>query len=341
MKKIILVLSLLFSLIGFFSSFFFVFVDYNNLTDFIRFIATSVQPYRFSGLDIYVQRHIIGQDLDTSSIGMSLVNLFFYTSFFAGAIIYYASKFKETKLLLFNFCLIIISSIIKIIYCIIYFNNENYDIYQILYTLLTVFYLFISYKFIIKYLNYNENIINDNEDKTEISYLENASNNKRFLNLLVDNFTIIVISYGFLIWAEHNDVIMILFKTLRNTFGETSGLFVFFSIVKFIYYISFEGTFKSTPAKFLTSCYVTDEEGNIPDFSMILKRTLCRFVPFEAFSFLMGRNFHDDYSSTYVINKKRDHNIEKLYLQFLGIGFLIFFSFYIYKEFFNDNYYGY
>lgn len=338
MKQTILGLSLLFSLMGIFFSFLFVFVDYKNLTDLTRFIEISLQPYRFSGLDIFIPRHIVGQDPDKSSTSISLVNLFFNSSFLAGAIIYYFSKFKETKLLLFNFCLIILSSIIKITYFIIYFKRENYDLQQILYAIITLFYLFISYKFITKFLNPDESIINYSEDKTEISYLENTSNNKRFLNLLVDNFIIIVVSYGLLIWAEHNDLIMILFKKLKYAFGDTSGLFVFFCIIKFIYYLGFEGIFKSTPAKFLTSCYITDEEGNTPDFLAIFKRTFFRFVPFEAFSFLMEKNFHDNYSNTYVINKKRDHNIEKFYFQFLGIGFLIIVSIYIYKEFFNNNY---
>ena len=35
----------------------------------------------------------------------------------------------------------------------------------------------------------------------------------------------------------------------------------------------------------------------------------------------MGKNIHDDYSDTYVINKKNDRTIENYYIQFLTIAF--------------------
>ena len=62
-----------------------------------------------------------------------------------------------------------------------------------------------------------------------------------------------------------------------------------------------------------------------------LKRTLLRFVPFESFSFLLGKNLHDDYSDTYVVNKKTDRKIEDRYTLFLvvAVGILLVIYFYM------------
>ncbi|MEN2412497.1 RDD family protein [Flavobacterium mesophilum] len=157
----------------------------------------------------------------------------------------------------------------------------------------------------------------DNDD------LQNSSNSKRFLNLLIDTIIIISVVFGLITYAQINSQINSFLNYLRLAFGEKFGPIAFFYSIKFIYYLLFESIFKSTPGKFLTACYVTDEEGNPPTFSMILKRTLFRFIPFESLSFLIGKNLHDDYSDTYVINKKTDSKTEKKYLQTLSICFLI------------------
>ncbi|WP_195760026.1 RDD family protein [Flavobacterium sp. LC2016-23] len=254
------------------------------------------------------------------SSSVALINLFFYLSFLAGAIIYYFSKYKETKLLAFNYSLVFLDSVIKIFSFIAYFNSDKLSIYGVTYIAITLLYIFISYHFITK--NLNSATIDDSSLTIE-NNLENASNYKRFLNLSIDSFIIIVVAFGFIGYARQNDHLTTFFSYLKTAFGAKFGILIFFSIIKFLYYLMFESIFKNTPAKILTACYVTDEDGNSPDFSMILKRTILRFIPLESLSFLMGKNLHDDYSNTYVINKKRDFKIEKRYLQILSVSFLI------------------
>ena len=46
------------------------------------------------------------------------------------------------------------------------------------------------------------------------------------------------------------------------------------------------------------------EDGSKPIFQDIFLRSLCRFIPFEVFSFLgsEGRGWHDSMSNTYVVD---------------------------------------
>ncbi|MBO9585165.1 MAG: RDD family protein [Flavobacterium sp.] len=320
MKKIIFILSLFFSLWGISIAFFFVFFNPTDITEFSNFIVFSSKPYHFSGFDIYIITERTNE-YSYRSTSIAFLTLFFYLSFLAGSIIYYFSQYKDSKLLLFNYALIFLDGIIKICSFFLHFHTIQFGIYSIIYILLSIAYIFISYQFITKHLNIN----------AEDNNLENASNYKRLLNLIIDSFIIIIIVYGFITYAIQNNQETSIFKYFKITFGVKFGILAFFSVIKFIYYLLFESVFKSTPAKFITACYITDENGNPPTFLMILKRTLFRFIPFESLSFLMGKNLHDDYTDTYVINKKTDFKTEKKYLQTLSICFLIMLVIYFYN----------
>jgi uncharacterized RDD family membrane protein YckC len=74
-------------------------------------------------------------------------------------------------------------------------------------------------------------------------------------------------------------------------------------ILLFIYYVLMEGSTGRTIGKYITKTKVVNEKGEIPGFKTIFLRSLCRFIPFEAFSFL-GQNslgWHDTISKTKVV----------------------------------------
>lgn len=76
-------------------------------------------------------------------------------------------------------------------------------------------------------------------------------------------------------------------------------------IIAALYYIIFESIWSKTPAKFITRTKVITEYGEKPSFKTILIRTLIRFIPFEAFSFLSPerpRGWHDRWSKTIVVD---------------------------------------
>lgn len=72
-----------------------------------------------------------------------------------------------------------------------------------------------------------------------------------------------------------------------------------------LYYIIFESLCGRTLGKIITGSVIIDEYGLKPGFGSILKRTLCRLIPFDGLSFLgaSGRMWHDSLSRTYVVEK--------------------------------------
>ena len=77
-------------------------------------------------------------------------------------------------------------------------------------------------------------------------------------------------------------------------------------IAGMIYYTTLETLTGRTMAKLITRTKVIMENGEKVNFDAILIRSLCRFIPFEAFSFLGddARGWHDTISKTRVISVK-------------------------------------
>jgi len=332
MKKALLVLSFFFFLIGILSAFFLVFFKIEYFNEFTGIIL-SLKPHYFSGLNTYLETER-RSDNSTSGIILPLLDLFFYLTLLSGCIIYYISKYKETRLLSFNYSIAIINGLVGLSFFALVDTNKTSPnlLYKIVSILITVIIIFISYYIIKNPLNETISNISATEITDDIT-LENSSKYKRFLNLIIDTILILSITYGYFEFSERSTILTTFYEKLHNAFGTEFSILLYIYIIKFIYYLVYESLFKSTPAKFLTGCYITDENGNQPDFSMILKRTLCRFIPFESFCFLLGKNLHDDYSDTYVVNKKTDGNIEKRYLLVLGISFCIMLIYYYFNRY--------
>jgi hypothetical protein len=72
-----------------------------------------------------------------------------------------------------------------------------------------------------------------------------------------------------------------------------------------IYYLFLESLAGKTIGKMFTKTRVVTVNGDKPDFVNILGRTLCRFIPFEALSFMnsTGVGWHDVFSGTRVVNE--------------------------------------
>lgn len=128
-----------------------------------------------------------------------------------------------------------------------------------------------------------------------------ASSNRRFLNYFLDMIFSIIFAFLFALITGYILAFLGLYKEEMFNDEDVNKLFLYFS--SFIYYLIFESILGKTPAKYLTKTKVVTELGNKPDFLMILKRSLTRFVPFDVFSF-SGKNpigWHDKWSKTRVI----------------------------------------
>ena len=71
------------------------------------------------------------------------------------------------------------------------------------------------------------------------------------------------------------------------------------------YYVVFEGIFGWTVGKLVTGTRVIRADGNKPNVPQIIGRTFARFIPFEPFSVLFGRGWHDSLSGTRVVKVRR------------------------------------
>lgn len=76
-----------------------------------------------------------------------------------------------------------------------------------------------------------------------------------------------------------------------------------FSLMYFFYCMVFESFGGRTIGKLITGTMVVTEEGERPSPQNIAGRTLCRFIPFDNFSFLGEVGWHDRISGTRVVRK--------------------------------------
>ncbi|MBI3237318.1 MAG: RDD family protein [Flavobacteriia bacterium] len=83
-------------------------------------------------------------------------------------------------------------------------------------------------------------------------------------------------------------------------------------IVLYVYYVCFEGFFGATIGKMILGYSVIDQYAEKPAFTTIMLRTVCRLVPFEAFSCLGERGWHDQWSKTYVVRNSEKAELRKL-----------------------------
>lgn len=119
---------------------------------------------------------------------------------------------------------------------------------------------------------------------------------KRFLNFILDIIIFNISSFIFGIVLGITGLYFII---------EGMGDWFLGITIVVLYYVIFESIWSKTPAKFITKTRVITEYGEKPNFKTILIRTLVRFVPFEAFSFLTSgrpRGWHDRWSKTIVID---------------------------------------
>tara|TARA_R110002096_G_scaffold42144_15_gene113786 strand:+ start:15759 stop:16457 length:699 start_codon:yes stop_codon:yes gene_type:complete len=134
----------------------------------------------------------------------------------------------------------------------------------------------------------------------EYETFEFAGKGQRLLNYFIDYLA--VIGCGFLLGI----FIAIAFGDEAFAVMESIPEFVLGFIIFSIYYIVTEGIWNRSLGKLITGTKVVQEDGGRPTFAQIIGRTLCRFIPFEALSFLgeEGSGWHDSMSSTRVIKTR-------------------------------------
>ena len=131
---------------------------------------------------------------------------------------------------------------------------------------------------------------------------------KRLVNLLVDNFILQVISFAAgllmgIIYLVSRGAAQGALSQAEETGLQLAG-YGLGIVVTLAYYAGFEILCQRTPAKFLTGTIVVTVAGGRPTAGQMVGRTFCRFIPFEAFSFLGHEcvGWHDSIPKTRVVN---------------------------------------
>jgi len=131
-----------------------------------------------------------------------------------------------------------------------------------------------------------------------------ASKEKRFINFIVDTIGYYV--FSFIVGLLLGLLELIGFSGALEFIANLGSLgsLVFGVVVMLVYFCGFEVPTQRTLGKFITKTMVVMDDGSKPTFQDILIRSLCRFIPFEAFSFLGSdaRGWHDSMSNTYVVD---------------------------------------
>jgi len=127
-----------------------------------------------------------------------------------------------------------------------------------------------------------------------------ASQGQRFGTMLLDMvfFFIFAVIVGFVLG------LIGLGQLIENMNDYLLGI-----IIVLIYYVPQEALSGRTLGKRITGTKAIKEDGTELSFGQALGRTLCRFIPFEAFSFFGGkgrpRGWHDSIPKTKVISVKK------------------------------------
>ena len=150
-----------------------------------------------------------------------------------------------------------------------------------------------------------ENIIDSLYSQNSERTYQLASKNKRFANYIIDviGYYIFAIVIG-IIWVALNPEDYTSEVYLDEDSSNVLLEYLFGFLIITLYYTLLEYFLQGkTIGKLITKTRAVTEDNRNLDFETALKRSLCRLIPFEAFSFL-GDNavgWHDSLSKTKVI----------------------------------------
>ncbi|MEL1244784.1 RDD family protein [Flavobacterium sp. DGU11] len=150
-----------------------------------------------------------------------------------------------------------------------------------------------------------------------------ASKGKRFGTFMLDTAVFYILQIAVALIAG---ILYTVFEydgmLLWVTEMSDAGMLVLVLSINMFYFIVMEGVLQRTLGKMVTGTKVVMEDGSKPPAGVIVLRTVCRLIPFEAFSFLgeRGRGWHDSITHTYVVDTAKYNHALNLKNSFSEIG---------------------
>jgi uncharacterized RDD family membrane protein YckC len=137
-------------------------------------------------------------------------------------------------------------------------------------------------------------ILDSNVLDSQPNYLKDysmASQGKRFANYLIDRIIIFILSV----------IIQFLLMSWELYITDRLTSILITMLILVCYYITIEGSTGKSIGKMITGTRVLTDDFEKPEFGIIVKRSFCRIIPFDAFSFLGSAGWHDTISNTIVV----------------------------------------
>ncbi len=147
-----------------------------------------------------------------------------------------------------------------------------------------------------------------------------ASNGQRFANYIIDTIILYILMAILLV------ILMIVLgdSVIDPNSGEPTLLATYGTVfvVGMSYYTFFEARFSKTIGKFITKTMVVTTNGEELTVNHCAHRAICRFIPFDALSFLgsSGSGWHDRISDTAVVKVAEYESALQLQTSFNEIG---------------------
>lgn len=145
----------------------------------------------------------------------------------------------------------------------------------------------------------------DRNELLSIEYIP-ASRGQRFANYLLDLVVFFILLAAFFFTMGLVQALLGSSQAEEAVDPSSDGVVetaLFYSLYA-LYYVFFEALVGKTPGKMITKTHVIHENGQPISFGQALGRTLCRFIPFDALTFLLnvsGRGMHDSLPKTWVV----------------------------------------
>jgi len=285
---------------------------------------------------IYVQDYItmffkFGSSSSFTKFPLSAVSCLFFIMLITGGLVYQKSNQKDSRLLRFSFITIFLYEISVLGFLpFSYYENmqmKNHMATHFKTTALTDFDFILTFLFSVLLLIYSimvtEWLMTNQkvwlEKKTHSNgniVLTSIKSNldKRLVHFIFDKIMaiyfvspLVMAMYPLLVWLFNHIIIISL--------GVEKLIFALLIVLNlFIYYLLTEGLFASTPIKCLTGTRVVDfYKFENATLGHVFGRTLFRFIPFNALSFLWKGNWHDTFSKTIVVEE--DNNGQNMNYQ--------------------------
>ncbi|RZJ66467.1 MAG: RDD family protein [Flavobacterium sp.] len=239
------------------------------------------------------------------TFGFNVYQFGLYLFFFFGSLIFWRTNFRESRIVKFMFSMMVFSKILGFLSIIISISSFGAvgiaNPIFVISMLVTLGLTFMSFVFL-KALQENQqaSFVENQYETSSVKIYDDASRGKRLLNYIVDILLIVAFFWPLFELLINTRFFQSIARSMEDILGDRVSVWILYFICSLSYYLFFEGIFGATPGKLLSNTIVTIDDGEKPQFSNIFTRTLSRFVPFEAFSFLMNANWHDRWSQTQV-----------------------------------------